>query len=317
MSDSGYYIVYGSDANCTLALCPVEWSILTYQPSVPANSVFIALFVVALVIHLVEGIRWRHTLGGFAIPMIIGCIDEILGYVGRLIMHGNPFSFNGFLMQIICITTAPVFFCAAIYITLARTIDFLDPTLARFNPKFLYWIFIPCDVVSLVFQAAGGALSSTSTGDDNIGVNMSLFGLAFQVFTLIIFIALSIDYLIRYFRANRGRPAQHANMIHSNPTRFRIFAVGLCAAIIFVLVRCIYRIDELSEGYDGALFHNEPVFYGLESAMITLAVFCLTLGHPGFGLHSNNEQIFQEQGRGQFAMEMTSGSSDEAKRSSV
>lgn len=93
-------IAYGSDANCTLEICPVEWSILQYQPSIPANAVFIALFAIALVIHAVEGIRWRHTLGGFAVPMILGCIDEILGYVGRIIMHGNPFSFNGFLIQI-------------------------------------------------------------------------------------------------------------------------------------------------------------------------------------------------------------------------
>lgn len=93
-------IAYGSDENCTLAICPVEWSILTYQPSIAANSVFIALFGIALVIHAVEGFRWRHTLGGFAVPMILGIIDEILGYAGRLIMHGNPFSFPGFLMQI-------------------------------------------------------------------------------------------------------------------------------------------------------------------------------------------------------------------------
>lgn len=308
----GDWIVYGSDANCTLALCPVEWSILSYQPSIPANAVFVALFSVALAVHLYEGIRWRHTLGGFAIPMVLGCIDEVLGYVGRLIMHGNPFSFNGFLMEIICITTAPVFFCAAIYINLARTINFLDPTLARFNPKFLYWIFIPCDVVSLVFQAAGGALSSTGSGSDDLGVNMSLFGLSFQVFTLIVFIGLSIDYLVRYVRANRGRPADYAYKVHNSPARFRIFLVGLSAAIIFILVRCIYRIDELSDGYNSDLFHNEGVFYGLESAMVTLAVFCLAVGHPGFGLQRNGELIFQEQGRAQ-AMEMTSGSSDEAK----
>jgi hypothetical protein len=94
------YIAYGSDANCTLAVCPVEWSILEYQPSIPASAVFIALFAIALVIHLFEGIRWRHTLGGFAIPMVLGCIDEMIGYIGRIIMHGNPFSFNGFLIQI-------------------------------------------------------------------------------------------------------------------------------------------------------------------------------------------------------------------------
>ncbi|KAL1891738.1 hypothetical protein Sste5346_007488 [Sporothrix stenoceras] len=284
-------IAYGSDANCTLAICPVEWSILQYQPSIPASAVFIALFAIALVIHAYEGIRWRHTLGGFAIPMILGCIDEIIGYIGRIIMHGNPFSFNGFLIQIICITTAPVFICAAIYVTLTRTITFLDGSLARFNPKFFIWFFIPCDIISLVFQAAGGALSSTSSGGDRLGVNMSLFGLSFQVFTLIIFILFSLDYLFRYYRRNNGFGTHLAN-----PGRFRIFLVGLWAAILFILIRCIYRIDELSEGYSGALFHNEGVFYGLESVMIILAVFCLIIGQPGFGLQGTSQEIYNAPG---------------------
>ncbi|KJR85468.1 rta1 domain protein [Sporothrix schenckii 1099-18] len=285
------YIAYGSDANCTLAVCPVEWSILQYQPSIPASAVFIALFAIALVVHAVEGLRWRHTLGGFAIPMILGCIDEIIGYSGRIIMHGNPFSFNGFLIQIICITTAPVFICAAIYVTLSRTIDFLDRSLARFNPKFFIWFFIPCDVISLIFQAAGGALSSTSSGGDRLGVNMSLFGLSFQVFTLVIFIFFSADYLVRYYRRNSGLSTHLAN-----PGRFRLFMGGLWAAILLILVRCIYRIDELSEGYSGALFHNESVFYGLESVMIVLAVFSLVIGQPGFGLQGGRTKDYSVSG---------------------
>lgn len=173
-------------------------------------------------------------------------------------------------------------------------INFLDLSLARFNPKFLYWIFIPCDVISLVFQAAGGAISSTSESSDNVGVNMSLFGLAFQVFTLVVFILFSIDYLVRYFRQASRDPARYAPM--ANPRRFHVFLGALWAAIVFILIRCIYRIDELSDGYNGTLFANEGIFYGLESVMIVLAVFCLTLGHPGFGLPVNGQGHVQGDG---------------------
>ena len=48
-----------------------------------------------------------------------------------------------------CVTTTPVYFCAAIYVTLSSTIQHLSPGLSRFNPKFFYWIFIPCDLCSL------------------------------------------------------------------------------------------------------------------------------------------------------------------------
>ncbi|CAK7271741.1 hypothetical protein SEPCBS119000_004762 [Sporothrix epigloea] len=280
----GGLIAYGPNTDCTLAICPVEWSILTYQPSIAASAVFIAFFAIAIVVHAYEGFRWRHTLGSFAVPMILGLLDEIIGYIGRIIMHGNPFSFNGFLIQIICITTGPVFFCAAIYVTLAKTIYYLDLSLARFNPKFFYWFFIPCDVISLAFQAAGGALSSLSTGSNKTGINMSLFGLSFQVFTLVVFIGFTADYLYRYHVFHKGLTDL------PDPGRFRIFLFGLWSAIILILIRCVYRINELSEGYDGKIFHNEGLFYGLESTMIVLAVYALALGQPGFGLQSATEK---------------------------
>ncbi|OAA61684.1 rta1 domain protein [Niveomyces insectorum RCEF 264] len=299
----GNLITYGPDVNCTLALCPVEASILGYQPSLGASGAFIGLFAVALVLHLLEGLRWRASLTGFAIPMVLGCLDEIIGYVGRIIMHGNPFSFSGFLMQIICITTAPVFFCAAIYVTLARTILFLDRSLARFNPRLLYWVFIPCDVLSLVFQAAGGALSSVSTGSNDTGVNMSLFGLSFQVFTLVVFCLLAADFLVRFHRKQRRERRQYQQQQQQQQNgdsfskqttygrRVRVFLFFLAAAILFILIRCVYRIDELSEGYTGTLFREEGIFYGLESVMITVAVFCLCLGQPGFGLQPGPESV--------------------------
>ncbi|CAK7562852.1 MAG: hypothetical protein SEPTF4163_000708 [Sporothrix epigloea] len=283
-------IAYGPDANCTLAICPVEWSILNYQPSIAASAVFIALFAFAIVVHAYEGFRWRQTLGSFAVPMILGLLDEIIGYIGRIVMHGNPFSFDGFLIQIICITTGPVFFCAAIYVTLAKTINFLDLSLARFNPKFFYWFFIPCDIISLVFQAAGGALSSVTTGSNKAGVDMSLFGLSFQVFTLVIFILFTADYLFRYYRQYNG----FAHLPY--PGRFRLFLIGLWSAIILILIRCIYRINELSEGYTGSIFHNEGLFYGLESTMIVLAVFSLAVGQPGVGLQGVAQKPFTVNG---------------------
>lgn len=160
-------------------------------------------------------------------------------------------------------------------------INFLDRSLARFNPKILLFVFIPSDVIALVFQAAGGAISSTSTGQDNVGLSMSLFGLSFQVFSLVVFILLSADYLIRYFR----KAAVGSTItVHRSLTRFRFFLGFLGAAVLLILTRCVYRIDELSEGYNGSVFHDEGLFYGLESAMIVAAVFCMTIGQPGFGL---------------------------------
>jgi hypothetical protein len=52
--------------------------------------------------------------------IIIGCIWSMVGYGGRVMLWINPWSFTGFVTQMICITGCPVFFTAAIYITLSR-----------------------------------------------------------------------------------------------------------------------------------------------------------------------------------------------------
>lgn len=112
-------ISFGKNANCTLELCPLEASILQYQPSIPGNAAIIGLFALSMLIHIIQGVRWRSW--DFMICMVIGCVDEIIGYVGRIMLHSNPFSFAAFVIQVVCITTAPVFFCSAIYVMLSRT----------------------------------------------------------------------------------------------------------------------------------------------------------------------------------------------------
>ena len=136
---------------------------------------------------------------------------------------------------------------------------YLGPQYGRFSPKLYYWIFIPCDIFSLCLQAVGGALSSTSSGSSNIAVDVSQAGLSFQVFTLVVFIALAVDYALRYIQAKRVEERKTPL-----PASFKVFVAFLSLAVVLILIRCAYRIDELSDGYSGPLIHNEGLFIGLE-----------------------------------------------------
>lgn len=104
-------------------------------------------------------------------------------------------------------------------------------------------------------------MSSITSGGSKAAVNVSLAGLSFQVFTLCIFISLSLEFAVRYIRARRVEQKKTAL-----PRRFKVFVVFLSLAIIFILIRCSYRIDELSDGYLGPLIHNEPLFVALEGS---------------------------------------------------
>lgn len=133
---------------CTLDTCGVQQSLFGYRPSLAASGVFIALFGISLVIHLAQGFRSRQWT--FASLLAIGCAVEMIGYGGRIIMNSNPWSFSGFMLQIstqfvilsstlrqanqwnaVCITIAPVFMTAAIYITLYKRSAFPNLWLQR------------------------------------------------------------------------------------------------------------------------------------------------------------------------------------------
>lgn len=116
-------------------------------------------------------------------------------------------------------------------------------------------------------------MSTDSKGDSQVAVNIALAGLGFQVFTLVIFCGLFTDYLVRYVRSIKPQALDR---------RLKIFFGCLSLAIMLILARCAYRVDELSEGYGGHLIHNEPLFIGLEGVLVICAVFFLCIGHPGF-----------------------------------
>jgi len=59
-------------------------------------------------------------------------------------------------MPVVCIGSAPVFYTAAIYVTISMLVESLDISLSRLPPKMYYIVFISCDVISLVLQAVGG-----------------------------------------------------------------------------------------------------------------------------------------------------------------
>lgn len=63
---------------------------------------------------------------------------------------------------------------------------------------------------------------------------------------------------------------------------FRPFLLALSTSVLLVYVRCIYRVVEMAEGFDGYLADTEIYFMILEAMMIALSVALLTIFYPGF-----------------------------------
>ncbi|KAK3901078.1 RTA1 like protein-domain-containing protein [Staphylotrichum tortipilum] len=275
-----YAVVFGPRANCTLNICPLQYSVYGYRPSLAASYTFITLNALAGLVHAYLGFRWKQW--WFMGCMLVGTVNAVIGYVGRVMMYWNPFNFSAFMLQIICITTGPVYYCAAIYITLALSIQNLNPHISRLPPRLLYTIFIPADIVSLVLQAAGGALSTSSSGSSQVGIDLALAGMSFQVFTMVVFCGLLGDYLFRYYRRQEGGAVVVVGGGVKSGRGLGLFFGFIGLALVLTLVRCAYRLAELHEGYSGHLVKEEGLFIGLEGVMVLMAVYCLMIGHPGF-----------------------------------
>jgi len=210
---------------CTVQTCPIENAYVEYQPTLAGNITYLAIFGVLIVAQLARGIYYRTWT--FLGPMVCGIILEILGYVGRVQLHSNPFTFNAFLLYLICLTLGPAFLNASIYLCLGRLVIIYGEHMSRFKAKTYSIVFISSDIVSLVLQAVGGALTSTATTQtaSNVGVDIMIAGLAFQVFSLVVFMLLCIDFASKVKRAGPlAREMKYAELRQTRP--FRLFLWG-------------------------------------------------------------------------------------------
>ena len=153
-----------------------------------------------------------------------------------------------------------------------------SPSISRLRPPSLYyWIFLPADIACLILQAAGGALSTTSSGSNDTGIDLALAGLALQVVVIVAFLAFFADHMVRYFLLSR----RGADGFPPVSRRMYGFVAGLYGATLLILARCAFRCYELKDGYGGDAVADEGLFIGLEGVLVVVAVFSLGIGHPG------------------------------------
>lgn len=261
--------------------CTVEGSLYGYRPNMGANGFLAAFFGICCIINLGLGIRYRTWT--YMIALTLGCLGEMLGYVGRILLNDNPFHETGFMIQICCLVISPAFVTAGVYLTLKHLVLTFGEEWSRLKAGLYTWIFITCDILSLLMQGAGGGIASSADDGSkalDIGTDLMIAGVSFQVVVLAVFGAFIIDYFIRTYNRRSQLSEEATRLIHK--TSFRAFLVALVVAYITILTRCAYRIPELSNGWRSELMRNETEFIILEGIMILLAVAALTAFHPGY-----------------------------------
>ncbi|KAL1302186.1 hypothetical protein AAFC00_002617 [Neodothiora populina] len=267
---------------CTKATCPASDSIYGYAPNLGANIFFVVYFAISSAIFFYQGFRWRGW-WGFTAATTLGTALESVGYIARILLSENPFSDVGFKLNIVLLTFAPAFFTAGIYLLLKQFCLTFGPQYSRLKPKLYTYIFISCDVLSIILQGAGGALSAAADDGDSLlksGEDLLIAGLSFQVVTLVIFAVLAADVFYSMWKHRHELPAKTAPLRASR--KFRLFIGATIVSYLCILIRCSYRIAELQGGWGNSIMRNETDFIVLESVMIAIAVLLFNIFHPGY-----------------------------------
>jgi len=225
--------------------CPYQASIYGYYNILSCNAFFAALFGICFVVIIVQGCR--HRTWTYTLAMGLACAAACIGYIGRCIMHNNPFQSLGFEMQICCLTFSPALNSAALYLILKHLVLQFGRDWSRVRPKYYTWAFISADISALILQAAGGAIAATAGNNESfrdVGDHLMITGISWQVLTLLLFAAATIDYTVRRFRSSDPLSPSAQALLRS--TKFRIFIAANTVAFFAIFIRCVYRIAEMA-----------------------------------------------------------------------
>lgn len=262
--------------------CTVENSVYGYAPSLGGNAFFVAFFLACVIPQLYFGIRYKTWT--YMLAMVLACFDQALGYAGRLMLHRNVYNRVGFQIQIICLVVGPAFNSAALYLVLKHITLVFGPEFSKIKPNWYTWIFIGGDLLSLIIQALGASQAATAGSNirrRDLGEDLVIAGVSFQVVTLFFFAIAAAWYTQRRYHAKNMPLTVEASNFLSN-IKFRLFVLGFVAAFIFIFIRCVFRIVEMAGGWRNNIMKNETAFIVLDGCMMAMATIMQTIFHPSY-----------------------------------
>jgi len=243
------------------------------------------LYALTTFIHLGQSVHYR--MWYLLITAFLSGATECMGWGGRLWSHYAPGKLTPYLIQTVTTSFAPTFLIASYFVILAEIIRRLGPCYSRLQPRMYAMIFCGSDLVALGVQGAGGGLAASAAGNatesPDKGGHIMLVGIVIQMISITIYSFLAIEFVARYLK---DKPFKRAN--NQPPTgnyyidaKLKMMLVGLGISTVLIYVRSAYRVIELSNGWSGHIITTEWYFNVFDAAMITLAMFCLNIFHPG------------------------------------
>lgn len=212
------------------------------------------------------------------------------GYVFRYLSAKSPADLGPYIVQSLFIILPPSLYAATIYMIYGRLVLFVNaPDASMIRPTRVTKIFVCGDVLAFFLQAGGGGMMAQE-GMAKLGQTIMLVGLFIQLFFFGFFLIISLVFWKR---------------MHSSPKSFLVPQYGkyswlallklLLSAAVIVILRCIFRVIEFSQGHDGYLASHEVYMYLFDTApmfavqIMFHVVYAADVFGPGTLARADNE----------------------------
>ncbi|KAJ4172641.1 hypothetical protein NW754_002843 [Fusarium falciforme] len=266
-----------------------------YVPSLPAAIVFVVIFGILTIGHAWK--MFRHRMW-FCIPFVVGGIFEIIGYAARAVAYNSTGALMPYVLQSALLLLAPILFAASLYMTLARVVRAVKGApFSIIAPRWLTRIFVFGDVFSFIVQASGAGLRVQAGNnpdiDPNLGSNIIVGGLIFQIAIFGVFIATALIFNSRFRRHVAG-----GAVVYDVPWQESLNMLYVTSMMI--MVRNIFRVVEYAMGSDGYLLSVEWGVYVFDAALMTLTMAWFFWRYPSQlkqAIKANSEEVELESGR--------------------
>ncbi|ORY48092.1 hypothetical protein BCR33DRAFT_848147 [Rhizoclosmatium globosum] len=135
-----------------------------------------ATFCLLSAFHLYLGIRYRTT---YMIPLILGCLGELVGYCYRYLSIQLPFDITRFAVQYIAIIVAPILITTSLYTLLEKAFG---------------EVFVGVEVVTLLVQVGGAQMASDQYATKetrDLGVSVLIGGISLQLVSFFCYLGMA------------------------------------------------------------------------------------------------------------------------------
>ncbi|EJD40937.1 RTA1-domain-containing protein [Auricularia subglabra TFB-10046 SS5] len=241
------------------------------------TSVAVALVLAVALAQTFWVVRYRTL---WMLSMTMGCYTFAVGLSLRFGMSRHPESRSIYTAEYLFVVLSPCAFIASEYVLLGRLAMYLKAERhLLLSPRRITTIFVASDATTFIIQAIGGSMSGSATLTYR---KMFLAGLALQLASFLVFTAI---YSV-FFAGLYGSPRSAADDANVSPrarwwSRWPTLLVAMSISYVGIIVRSVYRVVEISQGYYGPLATTESFFYTLDTLPLFVAIAVYVPFWPG------------------------------------